>query len=103
MLDAKTQFDRRGHLHLFCLTRAPVTFEMEVRFQQVSDPVPAEFSLNTQFHLMSKKSLWTSDGSMGFGENDDSAFFQGDVIYGRVMVDPVQNLGESFHITLEKV
>ena len=76
---------------------------MEVRFQQVSDPVPAEFSLNTQFHLVSKKSLWTSDGSMGFGEDSDSAFFQGDVIYGRVMVDPVQNLGDSFHITLEKV
>ena len=80
-----------------------MTFEMEVRFQQVSDPVPAEFSLNTQFHLMSKKSLWTSDGSMGFGEDSDSAFFQGDVIYGRVMVDPVQNLGDSFQITLEKV
>lgn len=27
----------------------------------------------------------------------------GDVIYGRVMVDPVQNLGNSFHCTIEKV
>lgn len=27
----------------------------------------------------------------------------GDVIYGRVMVDPVQNLGDSFYCSIEKV
>lgn len=37
----------------------------------------AEFSLNTQMHLLSKKSLWLSDGSMGFGQDGDVAFAEG--------------------------
>nr|XP_029506878.1 FRAS1-related extracellular matrix protein 2-like [Oncorhynchus nerka] len=70
---------------------------------QVSDPVAAEFSLNTQMFLLSKRELWLSDGSMGFGESTDTAFSEGSSIYGRVMVDPVQNLGDSFSCSIEKV
>lgn len=44
---------------------------------QVSDPVAAEFSLNTQMFLLSKKELWVSDGSVGFGEGADEAFTEG--------------------------
>lgn len=44
---------------------------------QVSDPVAAEFSLNTQMLLLSKRTLWLSDGSMGFGQESDTAFSQG--------------------------
>ena len=44
---------------------------------QVSDPVAAEFSLNTQMFLLSKKEIWLSDGSMGFGEGSDAAFSDG--------------------------
>ncbi|XP_031415899.1 FRAS1-related extracellular matrix protein 3 [Clupea harengus] len=86
-----------------CHPREPLTFDMDIRFQQVSDPVSAEFSLNTQMFLLSKRELWLSDGSMGFGEGSDSAFSEGSQIYGRVMVDPVQNLGESFSCSIEKV
>ncbi|KAA0722212.1 FRAS1-related extracellular matrix protein 2 ECM3 -like protein [Triplophysa tibetana] len=86
-----------------CHPREPLTFDMDIRFQQVSDPVAAEFSLNTQMFLMSKKELWLSDGSMGFGEATDTAFVEGSNIYGRVMVDPVQNLGDSFSCGIEKV
>ncbi|XP_028977079.2 FRAS1-related extracellular matrix protein 2 [Esox lucius] len=87
-----------------CHPRKPVTFDLDIRFQQVSDPVAVEFSLNTQMFLLSKKSLWLSDGSMGFGqEADPVAFSEGDTIYGRVMVDPVQNLGDSFFCSIEKV
>ncbi|XP_065136876.1 FRAS1-related extracellular matrix protein 2-like [Paramisgurnus dabryanus] len=86
-----------------CHPRDPVTFDLDIRFQQVSDPVAAEFSLNTQMLLLSKRALWLSDGSMGFGQESDSAFTEGDIIYGRVMVDPVQNLGDSFICNIEKV
>ncbi|XP_034556200.1 FRAS1-related extracellular matrix protein 2b [Notolabrus celidotus] len=86
-----------------CSPREPLTFDMDIRFQQVSDPVAAEFSLNTQMILLSKRTLWLSDGSMGFGQESDTAFSQGDTIYGRVMVDPVQNLGDSFMCSIEKV
>lgn len=39
----------------------------------------AEFSLNTQMILLSKRMLWLSDGSMGFGQESDTAFSQGKV------------------------
>uniref|UniRef100_A0A8C8E4B8 FRAS1 related extracellular matrix 2b n=1 Tax=Oryzias sinensis TaxID=183150 RepID=A0A8C8E4B8_9TELE len=86
-----------------CSPREPVTFDLDIRFQQVSDPVAAEFSLNTQMMLLSKRTLWLSDGSMGFGQESDMAFSQGDTVYVRVMVDPVQNLGDSFICNIEKV
>ncbi|XP_065487955.1 FRAS1-related extracellular matrix protein 2 [Caloenas nicobarica] len=90
-------------LPVICNPREPITFDLDIRFQQVSDPVAAEFSLNTQMFLLSKKALWLSDGSMGFGQESDIAFSEGDIIYGRVMVDPVQNLGDSFYCSIEKV
>ncbi|XP_053362727.1 FRAS1-related extracellular matrix protein 2b [Clarias gariepinus] len=86
-----------------CNPREPITFDLDIRFQQVSDPVAAEFSLNTQMLLLPKRTLWLSDGSMGFGQESDTAFSEGDIIYGRVMVDPVQNLGDSFICNIEKV
>ncbi|XP_044079027.1 FRAS1-related extracellular matrix protein 2-like [Siniperca chuatsi] len=86
-----------------CSPREPVNFDLDIRFQQVSDPVAVEFSLNTQMFLLSKRSLWLSDGSMGFSQESDIAFSEGDTIYGRVMVDPVQNLGDSFFCSIEKV
>ncbi|XP_054845897.1 FRAS1-related extracellular matrix protein 3 [Eublepharis macularius] len=88
---------------VICSPREPITFDLDIRFQQVSDPVAAEFSLDTQMFLLSKKELWLSDGSMGFGEGTDVAFTEGSEIYGRVMVDPVQNLGDSFICNIEKV
>ncbi|KAJ8342513.1 hypothetical protein SKAU_G00324410 [Synaphobranchus kaupii] len=86
-----------------CNPRDPITFDLDIRFQQVSDPVAVEFNLNTQMFLLSKKALWLSDGTMGFGQESDAAFSEGDVIYGRVMVDPVQNLGDSFTCNIERV
>ncbi|KAG7461729.1 hypothetical protein MATL_G00194240 [Megalops atlanticus] len=95
--------NREYSLPPVCHPREPLTFDMDIRFQQVSDPVAAEFSLNTQMFLLSKKELWLSDGSMGFAEGTDVAFSEGSQIYGRVMVDPVQNLGDSFTCSIEKV
>lgn len=62
-----------------CNPRDPVSFDLQVRFQQVSDPVPAEYSLNTHLHLMRKRDLWLSDGSMGFGEDSDASFVPGEI------------------------
>ncbi|XP_012499273.1 PREDICTED: FRAS1-related extracellular matrix protein 2 [Propithecus coquereli] len=103
LLPCTTPPHQEYRLPVTCNPREPVTFDLDIRFQQVSDPVAAEFSLNTQMYLLSKKSLWLSDGSMGFGQESDVAFAEGDIIYGRVMVDPVQNLGDSFHCNIEKV
>jgi hypothetical protein len=37
-----------------CLPQKPTAFQLKIRFQQLSDPVPAKFSLNTQFLLLRK-------------------------------------------------
>ncbi|XP_021508034.1 FRAS1-related extracellular matrix protein 2 [Meriones unguiculatus] len=103
LVPCTTPSNQEYRLPVTCNPREPVTFDLDIRFQQVSDPVAAEFSLNTHMYLLSKKSLWLSDGSMGFGQESDVAFAEGDVIYGRVMVDPVQNLGDSFYCSIEKV
>ncbi|KAL6483774.1 hypothetical protein MHYP_G00086460 [Metynnis hypsauchen] len=86
-----------------CHPQQPITFSLDVRFQQVSDAVPAEFTLNTRLYLMAKKELWLSDGSMGFGEGADVVFSEGSQIFGRVVVDPVLNLGSSFLCRIQKV
>ncbi|EHB17514.1 FRAS1-related extracellular matrix protein 2 [Heterocephalus glaber] len=103
LVPCTTPSNQEYRLPVTCNPREPVTFDLDIRFQQVSDPVAAEFSLNTQMYLLSKKSLWLSDGSMGFGQESDVAFAEGDIIYGRVMVDPIQNLGDSFYCSIEKV
>lgn len=46
----------------------------------MSDPVSAEFSLNTQMLLLSKRTLWLSDGSMGFGQESDISFSEGKML-----------------------
>ncbi|XP_074087677.1 FRAS1-related extracellular matrix protein 3 [Macrotis lagotis] len=90
-------------LPMICHPQELITFDLDIRFQQVSDPVAAEFSLNTRMFLLSKKELWISDNSLSFGEGSDVTFSEGSIIYGRVMVDPVQNLGDTFSCNIEKV
>ncbi|XP_008575110.1 PREDICTED: FRAS1-related extracellular matrix protein 2 [Galeopterus variegatus] len=77
LLPCTTPSHQEYRLPVTCNPREPVTFDLDIRFQQVSDPVAAEFSLNTQMYLLSKKSLWLSDGSMGFGQESDVAFAEG--------------------------
>nr|XP_039265536.1 FRAS1-related extracellular matrix protein 2-like [Styela clava] len=103
LIPCTTTADQSYSIPITCNPREPLTFDIDIRFQQVSDPVSAEFSLNTNFYLLSKKSLWLSDGSMGYAEDTDVAFVENANIYGRVSVDPVQNLGDSFDATIEKV
>ncbi|XP_061660319.1 FRAS1-related extracellular matrix protein 2-like [Syngnathoides biaculeatus] len=86
-----------------CSPRELVVFDVDIRIQQVSDPVAVEFSLNTQMFLLSKRSLWLSDGSVNLSQESDVVFSESDIVYGRVMVDPVQNLGDSFFCSIEKV
>ena len=49
-----------------------------VRFQQVSDPVPAEFSLNTQFHVLKRREAWLAADHTAIRQADtDVAFAPG--------------------------
>ncbi|XP_071087584.1 FRAS1-related extracellular matrix protein 2-like [Haliotis cracherodii] len=103
LIPCTTSINQEYSVPPICNPRNHLNFDLPIRFQQVSDPVPTKFSLDTDFHLMRKRALWLGDGSMGFGDETDPAFTPADKIYGRINVDPVQNLGSSFALTIEKV
>lgn len=81
-----------------CNPRDPLTFDLPVRFQQISDPVPSKFSLNTEFHLLKKRDLWLSDGSAGFDEDSDAAFSTGKFV--NLMEQDPRNMSKEFNIYL---
>lgn len=60
----------------------------------------AEFSLNTQMILLSKRMLWLSDGSMGFGQESDTAFSQGKAI---ISIKPLQKFVYLTNATVSKI
>lgn len=89
-------------LPLECTPRNPITFELPIRFQQTSEPVEANFSLDTRFFLLNRQEQWTSNKFTG-SEATDVAFTKGSTIYGRVMIDTAQSLGSAYHVVIEKV
>ncbi|XP_060078834.1 extracellular matrix protein 3-like [Ylistrum balloti] len=86
-----------------CNPTDPITFDLPIRFQQTSDPVPSQYSLNTDFRLFNKRSLWLSPDTPTLGDKSSVTFSPGDTIYGRLDVDPVQTLGSEFDLGLEKI
>ncbi|UYV62050.1 FREM2 [Cordylochernes scorpioides] len=83
-----------------CEPGEPVRFDLPVRFQQVTDPRPTKFSLTTLFLLLKERNLWLQNVSTA---REDQAFFSpGEVVYGKILVDPGQSLGQSFRLTIEK-
>uniref|UniRef100_L7LZ28 Putative fras1-related extracellular matrix protein 2 n=1 Tax=Rhipicephalus pulchellus TaxID=72859 RepID=L7LZ28_RHIPC len=90
-----------------CTPQEPVPFELPIHFQQVSDPVPTRFSLDTQFHITRRREVWlrrAEQHPMDQQPDDDVdvSFAPGDKIYGKIMVSPLQSLGHSFELFIEK-
>lgn len=63
-----------------CHPRDPVTFTLPIRFQQVPDPVPAQFTLSAKFLLLAERDLWLNKDTDKIGDlNVDAAFSRGKV------------------------
>ncbi len=77
LIPCTTMPNQEYSAQITCNPQDKITFDLPIRFQQVSDPVPAEYSLNTEFLLLGKEMLWLSDGNMGFGDGADAAFAPG--------------------------
>jgi len=57
-----------------------VTFTLPIRFQQVPDPVPAQFTLSAKFLLLAERDLWlNNDADKMGGLNVDAAFSRGNL------------------------
>lgn len=69
-----------------CSPQDPISFELKVRFQQVSDPVPEEFTLDTQFILGKQKQVWLSNSTENFEKSWDSTFQPGISIHNNISI-----------------
>nr|XP_014434426.2 LOW QUALITY PROTEIN: extracellular matrix protein FRAS1 [Pelodiscus sinensis] len=96
-----------GDKPLACTAHAPERFLIPIAFQQTNRPVPVVYSLNTEFQLCNNEKVFLMDptkSEMSFAEMDyKGAFSKGQILYGRVLWNPEQNLNAAYKLQLEKV
>ncbi|XP_037685994.1 extracellular matrix protein FRAS1 isoform X5 [Choloepus didactylus] len=96
-----------GEKPLACTAHAPERFLIPIAFQQTNRPVPVVYSLNTEFQLCNNEKMFLMDpnlSDMSLAEMDyKGAFSKGQVLYGRVLWNPEQNLNSAYKLQLEKV
>lgn len=96
-----------GEKPLACTTHAPERFLIPIAFQQTNRPVPVVYSLNTEFQLCNNEKVFLMDpntSDMSLAEMDyKGAFSKGQILYGRVLWNPEQNLNSAYKLQLEKV
>ncbi|KAJ6657516.1 hypothetical protein lerEdw1_002451 [Lerista edwardsae] len=96
-----------GEKPLPCTAHAPEKFLIPIAFQQTNRPVPVVYSLNTEFQLCNNEKVFLMDPhttEMSMAEMDyKGAFSKGQILYGRVMWNPEQNLNSAYKLQLEKV
>ncbi|GAB0189453.1 extracellular matrix organizing protein FRAS1 [Grus japonensis] len=82
-------------------------FLIPIAFQQTNRPVPVVYSLNTEFQLCNNEKVFLMDptkSEMSLAEMDyKGAFSKGQILYGRVLWNPEQNLNAAYKLQLEKV
>ena len=59
---------------LNCNPGEKMTFELPLRFQQTTNPVDAQYRLNTQFYIVNKEATWLMDSTGDFGSDLDKVF-----------------------------
>ncbi|KAM4854655.1 extracellular matrix organizing protein FRAS1 [Thomomys bottae] len=96
-----------GEKPLACTAHAPERFLLPIAFQQTNRPVPVVYSLNTEFQLCNNEKVFLMDpntSDMSLAEMDyKGAFSKGQILYGRVLWNPEQNLNSAYKLQLEKV
>uniref|UniRef100_A0A8C8RJR6 VWFC domain-containing protein n=1 Tax=Pelusios castaneus TaxID=367368 RepID=A0A8C8RJR6_9SAUR len=96
-----------GDKPLACTAHAPERFLIPIAFQQTNRPVPVVYSLNTEFQLCNNEKVFLMDptnSEMSWAEMDyKGAFSKGQILYGRVLWNPEQNLNAAYKLQLEKV
>ncbi|XP_016153247.1 PREDICTED: extracellular matrix protein FRAS1 [Ficedula albicollis] len=96
-----------GDKPLPCTAHAPERFLIPIAFQQTNRPVPVVYSLNTEFQLCNNEKVFLMDptkSEMSLAEMDyKGAFSKGQILYGRVLWHPEQNLNAAYRLQLEKV
>ncbi|XP_025062352.1 extracellular matrix protein FRAS1 isoform X12 [Alligator sinensis] len=96
-----------GDKPLACTAHAPERFLIPIAFQQTNRPVPVVYSLNTEFQLCNNERVFLMDptkSEISLTEMDyKGAFSKGQILYGRVLWNPEQNLNAAYKLQLEKV
>ena len=76
---------------------------IELSFQQVNDPIAARYTLNTEFFLLSNEDDYLASDLKFSNITTDIAFPENAPIFGRVMIEHSQRMGEQFTVMIEKV
>ncbi|KFO84606.1 Extracellular matrix protein FRAS1, partial [Buceros rhinoceros silvestris] len=96
-----------GDKPLPCTAHAPERFLIPIAFQQTNRPVPVVYSLNTEFQLCNNEKVFLLDptkSELSLTEMDyKGAFSKGQILFGRVLWHPEQNLNAAYKLQLEKV
>ena len=61
LLPCLTQVNQTYRSPVDCVPQSPAIFNLQIRLQQVTDPVSANYSLNTQFYLLKSSRDWLQD------------------------------------------
>ncbi|XP_052795215.1 extracellular matrix protein 3-like isoform X1 [Mya arenaria] len=102
LLPCLLTFTKTSTQPISCSPSDHVTFSLPIKLQQVSDPVPAKFSLNTDFRLIRKRDVWLSE-KLPYISEEDMTIAPGDTVYGRLDVSPIQLLDQNIYLYIEKV
>ncbi|XP_065693663.2 extracellular matrix organizing protein FRAS1-like [Patagioenas fasciata] len=89
----------------FASFSARVRFPIPIAFQQTNRPAPLACSLNTEFQLCNNEKVFLTDPTQSEMSVADykGVFSKGQILYGRVLWNPEQNLNAAYKLQLEKV
>ncbi|KAB7500158.1 Extracellular matrix protein FRAS1 [Armadillidium nasatum] len=89
-----------------CVPQWPTNFTLPLSIQQIQQPVPLIYSLNTKFQLFnSLKDFLVDPRSLDNTEVVDykGSFGPSQTIYGRVLWDPNQDLNSAYKLVIQRV
>ncbi|KAG1714495.1 Extracellular matrix protein FRAS1 [Nymphon striatum] len=103
-VNSNQQFEK-SEKSLVCTAHQAEHFDIPISFQQISQPVPVMYSLNTEFSVTNDMKSFLSESPNVLPNEVDfkGIFSEGDFVYGKVSWSPEQNLESAYKLVIDKV
>ncbi|XP_059478659.1 extracellular matrix organizing protein FRAS1-like [Neocloeon triangulifer] len=93
-----------GDKHKKCTSHQPVQFPLNVNFKVPARPVPARYSLQTEFQITNNPKQFLATPDEETYVNDEAwQFSPGEVVYGKVRWHPAQDLKDAYRLAIDRV
>ncbi|CAB3360847.1 Hypothetical predicted protein [Cloeon dipterum] len=87
-----------------CSSHPPVQFPLNINFKMPARPVPAKYALETEFRITNNPNQFIATPEEETYVNDEAwQFSPGDIVYGKVMWHPAQDLKSAYRLTIDRV